>query len=180
MLPDFRIPLILSGVSHQLLVQDVPACVFWQGYPDASQEMADRDRTQAEAWWYRHLLIRVTLQPGLDLDWVLTWGNDYELPVRRYLEAVGFIPKSVAAPSPPGELLDLDVIPRLPVMDLAPFRGCVPTPQVQQLVRILARSMQVPASQLWLMFASEFFFNYHVHLSEEEKSLAPLPEIVRA
>lgn len=181
MLPSFRVPIVLSGETHHLLVQDVPACVFWQGYPDPASEAPDRDRGQALAAWLRHLLVRVTVKPVLDLDWVLTWGDDYERPILRYLEAIGFTPQPVVAAMEPGQLMDRDGVPAAAetLADHAAFRGCVPPPHVQNIFRLVARNAGVPAAQLWLMPASEFFFTYHVHLTDEEKAAAPLPEVKR-
>ena len=184
MLPDFRVPILLGGEQHFLLVQDVPACVFWQGYPDPASEAPDRDQGQALAAWLRHLLVRVTVKPALDLDWVLSWGDDYEHPIERYLQAVGFTPQPVVAAVAPGALLELGGeappgVPRETLADHAAFRGCVPPPHVQNIFRLVARSAGIPAVQLWLMASSEFFFTYHVHLTEDEKVGAPLPEVKR-
>ena len=179
MLPSFRVPIILGGETHHLLVQDVPACVFWQGYPDPEQ--TGRDQRQALAAWLRHLLIRVTVKPALDLDWILSWGDAYEPPILRYLEAIGFTPQPVVAAMEPGKLLDREGVAteRQLLADHAAFRGCIPPPHVQGIFRLVARSAGVQASQLWLMPASEFFFTYHVHLTDEEKAGAPLPEVRR-
>ena len=177
MLASFRVPIVLSGETSHLLVQDVPACVFWQGYPDP--EVEAREGSQAQAAWFRHVLIRATVRPPLDLDWVLSWGDDYWPPLERYLEAIGFFPRPVVAAVAAGALLDLDPAPGHPresLADQAAFRGCVPPPHVQHIFRLVARSIGVRASQLWLGWASEFFFDYHVHLSDEDKAGAPLPE----
>jgi hypothetical protein len=181
MLPSFRVPIVLSGESHHLLVRDVSACVFWQGYPDPASEAPARDQGQALAAWLRHLLVRVTVKPALDLDWVLTWGDDYERPILRYLDAVGFTPQPVVAAVEPGKLLDRGDVPAEPetLADHAAFRGCVPPAHVQHIFRQVARSTGVPAVQLWLGWASEFFFDYHVHLTDEEKAGVPLPEVKR-
>ena len=71
-LPDFRVPIELQpGVRHFLLVRDVPACVFWQGFPESPDDgssRADHHRRLAEWLWRERVLMRVTLLPRLDLD----------------------------------------------------------------------------------------------------------------
>jgi hypothetical protein len=182
MLPEFRVPITLGGETHALLVEDVPACVFWQGYPDTTSEASDRDKRQREAEWLRHLLVRVTLKPALTVEWVTEMADDAWPPTHRYLEAIGFFPRPVVEAAQPGDLVTLDAQPKIArgrLAEHAAFRGCVPPPHVQGIVRLMARAIGVPASQLWLMFASEFFFCYHVNLSDEEKHGAPLPEVSR-
>ena len=180
MLPEFRVPVVLGGEAHQLLVQDVPACVFWQGYPNPGSEASARDQVQALWAWLRHLLVRVTVRPALDLEWVLSWGDDAEGTILRYLQAIAFHPQPVLAPMPPGKLLTLaGAGPGETLAEQAAFRGCIPPPHIAAIVRLVARAMGVPAAQLWLGYASEFFFNYHVHLTDEDKAGAPLPEIAR-
>lgn len=183
MLPDFRVPISLGGESHQLLVQDLPACVFWQGYPDPASEAPALEQGQAQAAWFRHLLVRATVRPALTLDWVLELGEDAWLPTERYLQAVGFMPVPVVAAAEPGALLSIDQhaggARRETLAEHAAFRGCVPPPHVAALFRLVARAVAVPASTLWLMPASEFFFTYHVHLTDEERGTAPLPEVKR-
>jgi hypothetical protein len=189
-LSEFSVPILLGEerTVASLLVQDVEACVFWQGYPDTHAEAATpRDLRQAEAAWLQHLLARVTVTPMLTLDWVREMADDSWPPTQAYLEAVGFFPRPVLAPT---EATALREIPGLPVRtarsarqraaEFAAFRGCVPPVHVQRLLRLLAPAVGIPASQLWLMPASEFFFNYHVQLSDEQKTIAPLPEVSHA
>lgn len=186
MLPEFRVPIILGEPDARqqsaLLVQDVPACVFWQGWPEpASSEVSAHDHGQAVAAWLRHLLVRVTRKPVLDLEWVLTLGDDYELPIERYLQAIGFTPQPVVAAVEAGALLELAEAPAQPetLAHHAAFRGCVPPPHVQGIFRLVARTVGLPAAQLWLMPSSEFFFTYHVHLTDDEKAVAQLPTVGR-
>lgn len=187
MLPSFAIPLPLGTERAALLVEDVPACVFWQGYPEVGAELSDRDRRQQEAAWLHHLLVRVTIRPALDLEWVRAMGDDSWAPTQAYLEAVGFFPRPVLEPTDAAALREIPGrAPALGAQALrrrerehAAFRGCVPAPHVQAIFRLMAPIVGVPASALWLMPASEFFFNYHVQLDEPQKAAAPLPEVSR-
>lgn len=184
MLPSFRVPIVLGEETHHLLVEDVPACVFWQGYPDPSSETSVRDRHQALAAWLRHLLVRITVKPVLDFEWVATWGDDYELPVQSYLKAVGFTPQPVVEALEPAKLLNVpdDTAGRGVMQTLVQhgaFRGCVPPPHVASIFRLVGRSIGLPVAELWLMPSSEFFFNYHVGLNDDEKHGQPLPEVSR-
>lgn len=182
MLPEFRVPIGVGGEAHQLLVQDVPACVFWQGYPDTHADVSDREKRQAEDAWLRHLLVRVTVKPALTLDWVRALADDFWPPTQRYLEAIGFFPRPVLEAMEPADLFDPGNVParRESLTQFAAYRGCIPPPHVQGIYRLMARAMGVPASQLWLMPASEFFFCYHVNLTDDDKAGAPLPEVARS
>lgn len=184
MLPEFVVPIVLGGEPSALLVQDVPACVFWQGYPDtANADLTDRNKRAAEAAWLRHLLVRVTALPELDLVMVQEMGDDAWLPTRAYLEAIGFFPRPVPAAVTAEMLRAIPALPKrtrteLRDREFGAFRGCIPPEHVQQILRMMAgalRGITVPG--LWLMPASEFFFAYHVGLTDEQKGLAPLPEV---
>lgn len=183
MLPEFRVPVILGEAGarqqHALLVQDVPTCVFWQGYPDPAAPPREQAQTQAD--WFRHVLLRATVQPTLSIEWILSWGNDYWPPTVRYLEAIGFAPRPIVAAAEASEILDLAAAapPRAPLADHAAFRGAMPAPHVRFLIRHVARATGIRAAQLWRMPASEFFFTYHVHLTDEEKVIQPLPTLNR-
>ena len=63
--------------------------------------------------------------------------------------------------------------------EFSAFRGCIPPVHVQRILRLMARAIGIPAVRLWLLPASEFFFCYHVNLTDEDKTLGPLPEVVR-
>lgn len=187
MLPDFAVPIVLGEERASLLVRDVEACVFWQGYPDTHAELTGREARRLEAAWFQHLLARVTVEPALTVEWVREMGDDSWPPTQAYLEAVGFFPRPVLE-ADDAEILRREIAgalhwtpaaQRQRALDFLAFRRRVPPAHVQRLLRLMAPLCGVPASQLWRMPVSEFFFNYHVALSDEQKLTVPLPEVSR-
>lgn len=185
MLPDFRVVVELQpGQRHRLLVRDVPACVFWQGYPEPSEDpsiAARHTHRLAELLWFEHLLTRVTLRPQLSLTMVRAMGSDYWPPLRQYLEAIGYEPHVVAEAVEPAEVLD--VFPEqatAAAQDVAAYRATLPPAGMRRLLRELAERMHLSAGALWLAPISEMLFGYWCYLGDEERARVPLPNIAAA
>lgn len=178
MLPDFLLSIELRpGDRRSLLARDVPACVFWQGYPELDEGMPQLEFRRREADFFEHLLERVVVKPRLTLEGVRSMGVDSQGPTRRYLEAVGYSPRALPEPVQPALLLAL-ADPLLeappPRHELEAFGAWQPPRGIALLFKALAETVHQPASVFWAMPISEMLFNYSIHLAEQKAAL-PLP-----
>jgi hypothetical protein len=185
MLPDFKVPIELQpGAQQALLVRDVAACVFWQGYPELTEDTsmrAARDRRLAELRWFEHLLARVTIRPSLTVEMVRRMGGDSWLPIRHYLEVVGYFPHVVSEAVEAAGILD--VFPdheTAAAQHLEAFRAALPPRPIRLLLRELSGPMHLSAPALWLAPISEVLFGYHVYLADQVKAVVPLPDFAAA
>lgn len=178
MLPNFKIPVeVRPGERRALLVRDVPACVFWYGFPDLSQKYAGRDFLVRMATWEEGVLYRALVRPRLTAeDIVARFGGAMRLPMRAYLEAVGF--RVRVGDPPPALELDEQNEPTVPRADDVALRAWVPAGVLRQMFAATAAAAHVSPAVLWVMPISEMLFNCRVAMADE--MLARVEAVVAA
>lgn len=179
MLPDIALPILVAGRRKRLIARDVPAAVFFDGFPNAvpladcwrAETLDAQHRVTIElARWSASLLTRVVIVPRLSPALVGRLGREGERAAIAYLTAVGFITPaerggddtpalvglSRVAPEP---LRNASAIVRLPVGP--------PAANLRTALRLMAARGRVLPSVLWALPISEWIFNWRVLLQDE-------------
>lgn len=165
MLPDFLLRIPGFGADVALVARDVPACVFFAGFPDALDELFEPSGAELTPGmsarlerWAEGLLTRVVVRPRLTLEHVGRLGEARRDAVLGYLLAVG----PGAAPAPALEpFAEPDLLPD--VHDPEPARvGAIPEPSVQDALIAMSQRAHVLPSVLWLLPISEWLFDWRL------------------
>lgn len=166
MLPPFKLPIELRpGQRRTLLARDLPACVFWWGFPDLTPDLSMRTFLGAMDRWERNLLLRAVIKPRLTDDQIARWGGaSRRMTVQAYLEAVGFR----AAPSGAEVRLELDELAEVgPHPEDAAFAAWVPRGALRQMLASTAKATLIAPALLWRGPISEMLFNCRVAMADE-------------
>lgn len=166
MLRPFKLPVELQpGHRRSVLARDLPACVFWWGFPDFTPELTMRGFLGAMDRWERHLLTRAVIKPVFTEDAVVRWGGAARrATIQAYLETVGFraTPTGVTARLEFDEEVGIQTYPE----DEA-FAAWVPRGVLRQMLAATAKATLVSPAALWRGAISELLFNCRVAMADE-------------
>ncbi|HJR01837.1 MAG TPA: hypothetical protein VKA83_09410 [Methylomirabilota bacterium] len=166
MLRPFKISVDLRpGHRRTLLVRDVPACVFWYGFPELTPALTPAAFFAAMDRWERGLLSRAVIVPAnLTEDHVARLGRARRGVMTAYLEAVGF----KARPADAEERLEFDELVEASAdPEDAAFAAWVPRGPIRQMLAATATSAHVAPVTLWRGPISEMLFNCRVAMADE-------------
>lgn len=166
MILDFLLPIRVGSQEAIVSCRDVPAAVYWYGYPgvppDADGFMAARRE------WVNGLLSRAIVRPHLvTVDTLERLGPARDELERRYLAAVG------QRPAVPGEPLilgfDPDPIAPAPPASWLPALSSPPPAEALGAILALAQMFHVPPAAIWLAPISEYLVNQAIVLGAKSQ-----------
>ena len=173
MLTPFKLPFeVQPGQRRTLLARDVPACVFWYGFPDLGPGLTTHGFLAGMDRWERGLLARAVLKPRFTEASIALWGaGRRRVPMQAYLEAVGF---RARAEGDEGRLELHEAAEATAYPEDAAFLGWVPRGPIRQMLAATAAAVHVAPAALWRGPISEMLFNCRVAMADELlEKLAP-------
>jgi hypothetical protein len=176
-LPDIEIALPTFGPGRVLIARDVPAAVFFYGFPTHARLESTRSFAAVVAMetWLDGLLARVIVAPRLSRALAARLGTDRDLVAHVYLTAVGWLeaPKEgrSADELPSAAPRSIEEAPVDPT-SLRALATPPPGPQLAATVRRVASATKTPPHVVWTRWTiSEFIFTWRVlaHTSTASK-----------
>ncbi|MBI4637677.1 MAG: hypothetical protein HY727_15170 [Candidatus Rokubacteria bacterium] len=182
MLRDFILPITLAGAPRGLIARDLPAGLFFYGFPDIvpfadcwerDTSAGQRETAQQMERWLDHLLVAAVCEPRLTLEQVHRLGPARDEAVVAYLRTVGWLTERDVLV---GErTMPIELAPAPSVEDDPPpiaawvLRAVVQTPgqNVRQALRMMAERTRTLPSVLWQLPISEWIFCWRVLLSDK-------------
>jgi hypothetical protein len=180
-LPDFPLAITgLDGEPRAMIARDVPASVFFCGFPPAvpltecwksdTPEGQQRTRVHLERW-LDGLLTRVVVAPRLTLELVQRLGPIRDQAERAYLRTVGWAPADPDQPDGAEALLlpgaAAEPEPKLSSSEALRWPVTVPSASLKASLQMMAKRARVLPSALWQVPISEWIFNWRILLEDE-------------